>query len=254
MCLTNRDGKGEGACCCCLYSVQPLRGFLHQGERSFSTTSEFPLQGGVVGAGGLQAPRPCQWPGQVSIHSHSAALPSAQTLNSFGTDTILSRGGSPLQQEAHRSYNSTEPSQTLPHPPLPQCLCSTLHRAGCCCGTVLRYPWGVDRSNGEKFYLVGNGSAYSRAGVELGTQASFSFRVLGTAHAPETRERERHRSSILVSNSAKSKLTRAQERTLRAAQGSRGNTAPWLAKGFAFKEKSGVFPAQATCEVAAHLG
>lgn len=73
---------------------------------------------------------------------------------------------------------------------------------------------------------------------------SFYFRAFSTVHTPGATERERHKSSILVSKSAKSKLAGAQESTLRAAQGSRRNTAPYLAKGFVFKEKkSGVFPA-----------
>lgn len=73
---------------------------------------------------------------------------------------------------------------------------------------------------------------------------SFYFRVLSTAHTPGAREREGHKSSILMSRCAKSKLTRAQESALRAAQGSRRSRAAYPAKGFAFKEKSGVFPAQ----------
>lgn len=79
--------------------------------------------------------------------------------------------------------------------------------------------------------------------MELGTQVSFYFGVLSTAQTPGARERERHKSSILMSKSVKSKLDRAQESTLQAAQGSRRNTAPYLGKGFAFKEKLGVFPA-----------
>lgn len=73
---------------------------------------------------------------------------------------------------------------------------------------------------------------------------SFYFRVLSTAHTPGARERERHKSSIFMSKSAKSKLNRAQESTLWAVQGSRRSTASYLAKSFAFKEKkSVVFPA-----------
>lgn len=73
---------------------------------------------------------------------------------------------------------------------------------------------------------------------------SFCFRVLSTAHTPGARERERHKSSILMSKSAKFKFVGAQKSTLQVAQGSRRSTAPYLAKGFAFREKrSDVFPA-----------
>lgn len=81
--------------------------------------------------------------------------------------------------------------------------------------------------------------------MELRIQVSFYFRVLSTAHMSGAREKERHKSSILMSKCAKSKLTRVQGSILQAAQGSRRNTAPYLAIGFAFKENmSSVFPAQ----------
>lgn len=49
----------------------------------------------------------------------------------------------------------------------------------------------------------------------------FNFRMLSTVPTPEAGKRERQKSSILMSKSAKSKLTGAQESTLKATQGSR---------------------------------
>lgn len=70
---------------------------------------------------------------------------------------------------------------------------------------------------------------------------SFYFRVLSTAHIPGARAQKRHKSSILMAKSVKSKLSRDQASALRATEGSRRSTAPCHS---AFKEKSAVFPAQ----------
>lgn len=121
MCLTNSNGKGEGACCCCLYSVQPLRGFLHRAERSFSTTSSF------LSREKLWELELCRLP----VHTTDlgkCCLPSPQScpispgFGLIGTGTVMSRGGSPLQQEVCRSCSSAELSQASLHPPLSQCL------------------------------------------------------------------------------------------------------------------------------------
>lgn len=47
------------------------------------------------------------------------------------------------------------------------------------------------------------------------TWVTFNFRMLSTVRTPEVRKRERQKSSILVSKSAKSKLAGAQESTLK---------------------------------------
>lgn len=112
--------KGGGACCCCLYSVQPLRGFLHRAERSFSTTSSF------LSREKCWELELCRLP----VHTTdlgNAICPISSSFKLIGTGTVMSKRGSPLQQEVCRSCSSAELSQTPLHPPLSQCLHSAIN-------------------------------------------------------------------------------------------------------------------------------
>lgn len=121
VCLTNSNGKGEGVCCCCLYSVQPLRGFLHRAERSFFTTSSFLSREKRWELELCRLPVHTTDPGKCSLPSlHSCAISSSFKL--IGTGTVMPRGKSPLQQEVCRSCSSAELPQTSLHPPLSQSL------------------------------------------------------------------------------------------------------------------------------------
>lgn len=84
------------------------------------------------------------------------------------------------------------------------------------------------------------------------------FRALSTAHTPGARERERHKSSILMLKSAKSKLAGAQG-ALWASTGKQEKHSSLPGQKFCLQREdircvpSIGFPAQATCEFAAHL-
>lgn len=121
VCLTNSNGKGEGACCCCLYSVQPLRGFLHRAQRSFSTTSSFLSREKCWELELCRLPVHIMDLGMCNLPSlHSCPISSG--FKRIGTGTVMARGASPLQQEVCRSCSSAELPQTSLHPPLPPCL------------------------------------------------------------------------------------------------------------------------------------
>lgn len=151
MCLTNRNGKGEGACCCCLYSVQPLRGFLHRGERSFSNTSTVPS---LVKSGGRwrsasSLPVPLTW--ARSIHPYSRAVPSAQALNLLGL--AQSCPGANLPCSKRSAGPATQQSPQRP-PLILLCLCvSTVPcmEQSAAVGQAFGYSCDANRSNGEKF-------------------------------------------------------------------------------------------------------
>lgn len=115
MCLTNRNGKGEGACCCCLYSAQPLRGFLHRGDRSFSSTFSS-LSRDSFGIGLCH-----------QLGEHPSTPPHSSPVAGLGAGLGLGSQPRVGKQRVCRSHSPGEPSPSTPQPPL---LCAHIAPTG----------------------------------------------------------------------------------------------------------------------------